>query len=426
MKTTTRYYMRTRQVGKLKGPSPWSPTTFIDVIEDTGVPAVESQKITPVDTAYNSYFGWSTALSADGKTVAIGAYLDNSPKVDAGAAYIFVKSGLSWVQQAKLVASDAYANDALGRSVDISDDGNTIVVGSYQDDDMGSNSGAVYIFVRNGTTWSQQVKLDAIDGAKDDFFGYAVCISGDGKTIFVGSPQDDDNANACGSGYIYNRNGTSWILQSKFVPSELKAADMFGIAADLSQNGNVLLVGAYRGSYIYLNQGAAYIFTRTNGVWKKTAVIIAPDPTYGANFGQAVNMASDGLTAFIGAYHDASSKGAVYVYTYSGSAWIMKQKLVGSDTVTGDNFGVSIASTALGESVIIGSMLDASPLVGAGAAYIFVKTNGVWIESAKLTAHDALKNDNFGRAVAISADGRTAIATATGLATVTASTYVFN
>lgn len=427
MVNPTKYYLRTRQHGLARGVSPWSPVTVvIPPLPETPI-STESQKIMPIDAALNTNFGWATAMSADGKTIVVGAYMDNSPLVDAGSAYVFDRTSTgTYVQTAKLVPNDAASNDAIGRSVDISNDGLTIAVGAFQDDDKGSNSGSAYLFVKVNGVWTQQAKVVAYDGARDDFFGYTVALSGNGLTLFVGSTQDDDNGSACGSGYVFNRNGVDWPLQAKFVPSELLAGEMFGTAADLSYDGNVLVVGAMRCTNSFLNEGAVYTFKRMNGSWTKVSRLLSVSPSYNANFGQCVKVTDDGLMMIVGAYRDDATKGSAYVYTATGNLWLYRQKLVASDRLSGDNFGISVASSIDGSVILIGAHLRAGAFAATGAAYVFKNVNGSWSEISKLTASDALKNDNFGRAVALSGNGTSGVITATGLSTTTAACYAFN
>ncbi|MCK9516986.1 MAG: FG-GAP repeat protein, partial [Ottowia sp.] len=118
-------------------------------------------KLVPSDGAADDWFGYSVAISADGYTAIVGAYKDDDLGTDSGSAYIFTRSGTTWTQQTKLLASDGAAGDSFGFSVAISGDGNTAIVGAYGDDDKGSTSGSAYIFTRSGSTWTQQAKLTA-------------------------------------------------------------------------------------------------------------------------------------------------------------------------------------------------------------------------------------------------------------------------
>src|SRR6266508_458911 len=171
----------------------------------------------------------------------------------AGSAYVFVRSGTGWSQQAKLTASDAASGDRFGDAVGIS--GNTVVVGAS---DAASDAGSAYVFVRSGTSWSQQAMLTASDAAVFDLFGRALAVSGD--TAVIGAPSDDTDAGPnAGSAYVFVRSGTSWSQQAKLTASDAAAFDFFGAAVAIS--GDTVVVGALAddtdaGS----NAGSAYVF----------------------------------------------------------------------------------------------------------------------------------------------------------------------
>ena len=135
-----------------------------------------------------------------GDTIVLGARGDDDAGMDSGSAYVFVRSGTTWTQQTKLTASDAAAGDSFGESVALS--GDTIVVAAYEDDGAGMDSGSAYVFVRNGTAWSQQSKLTANDGAADDHFGESIALRGD--TFVSGAPFDDDDGANSGSAYVFD------------------------------------------------------------------------------------------------------------------------------------------------------------------------------------------------------------------------------
>ena len=161
-------------------------------------------KLTASDGAASDYFGDSVAI--DGDTLVVGARYDDDNGSASGSVYVFIHSGIIWTQQAKLTASDGAADDRFGSSVAI--DGDTIVVGALLNDDNGTDSGTAYVFTRSGTTWTQQAKLTASDGALDDEFGQSVAIAGD--TIVVGADRDDDNGNRQWIAYVFTRSGTAW------------------------------------------------------------------------------------------------------------------------------------------------------------------------------------------------------------------------
>jgi hypothetical protein len=246
--------------------------------------------------------GASVAVSAGGDTIIVGApAADVNGKQDAGAVYVFVRDpggAAVWTQQAKLVAGDGAANDNFGGAVAI--DGDTLVAGASRSDvSGGTDAGAAYVFVRSGTTWSQQAKLTASDRVGFDNFGSAVAIDGD--TAAVGAPADNnEGGDDAGSAYVFVRSGASWTEQAKLVASDGAAAVYFG--ALLALSGDTLLVGAPLATHSGATQaGAAYAFTRPVGAstWTESAKLVRTAPAVGDFFGQAVALSGDG--AMVGA-----------------------------------------------------------------------------------------------------------------------------
>ena len=201
----TQYYVRTRYKGTSMGYSNWSTVSSFTT-KSVYAANTEQAKLVASDGAASDRFGCSVSISADGAYAVIGAYNDAiGANTSQGSAYIFVRSGTSWTQQAKLVASDGATNDKFGYSVSISADGAYAVIGAYYDD-IGANGdqGSAYIFVRSGTSWTQQAKLVASDGAASDQFGWSVSISADGAYAVIGAYGDDTGANnGQGSAYIF-------------------------------------------------------------------------------------------------------------------------------------------------------------------------------------------------------------------------------
>jgi len=232
----------------------------------------EIQKLLPSDGAASDYFGYSVSL--DGDTALIGAYYDDDNGAQSGSAYVFTRSGTTWAQQAKLLASDGAAIDYFGYSVSLS--GDTALIGADGDDDNGVDSGSAYVFTRTGTTWAQQAKLLASDGAVYDSFGWSVSLSGD--TALIGTPFDDDNGNSSGSAYVFTRIGTSWIQSAKLLAADGAAADRFGWRVSLS--GNTALFGVRWDEDNGVNSGSAYMFTKESE--NEPPVFGAPIPVNGS------------------------------------------------------------------------------------------------------------------------------------------------
>lgn len=170
--------------------------------------STELAKLLAEDRENNDQFGWSSGFSKDGNTVIVGATGKSSGlSTKFGVAYLFVRSGNSWSQQAKLQALDWTSDDQFGSAVALSGDGNTALVGAPMEDDSGtSNNGAVYVFTRSGNSWSQQAKILAGDKQNGEQFGSAVAISKDGGTILVGAPLESDSGTTYnGAVYVFTR-----------------------------------------------------------------------------------------------------------------------------------------------------------------------------------------------------------------------------
>lgn len=364
----------------------------------SGTTWMQETKLVASDGAANDQFGVRVALSGD--TAVVGANLDNISASDQGSAYVFVRSGATWSQQAKLIATDAAANDQFGGSVAV--DGDTAIVGAYLDD-VGANTdqGSAYVFVRSGTTWTQQAKLIASDGAASDTFG-SVAVSGD--TAVVGAYIDDVTANGNqGSAYVFVRAGAGWTQQTKLTASDGAANDWFGSSVAVS--GGTVLVSAHLDDIdTNADQGSAYVFRFLGNSWTQEANRVPADGAANDFFGEEVAISGD--TAIVGALGDDiganANQGSAYVFVRSGSGWTQQAKLTASDGAADDGFGWSVAVS--GDTAVIGSALDDGPLSGQGSAYIFVRSGTVWTQSAKLIAPDGVINAGFGVSVAVNAD----------------------
>ncbi|HSK72771.1 MAG TPA: FG-GAP repeat protein, partial [Pyrinomonadaceae bacterium] len=327
-------------------------------------PVGEWAKLTPS--------GYSVAIS--GETVIIGGN---------ESAYVFVRSGTTWIQQQKLTASDGVAGDQFGISVSIS--GNTVIVGAWSDDiGTNQNQGSAYVFVRSGATWTEQQKLTASDGAAGDFFGARAAISGD--TIIVSATHDDvgDNINQ-GSVYVFVRSGTTWTQQQKLTASDGAANDQFGSGVSIS--GDTAVVGAERDDIgTKFDQGSAYVFVRSGAIWTEQQKLIASEGWTAGYFGRSVAISGD--TVIIGNPSDGWAY--AYVFVRSGAMWTQKQRLNASDSRFNDHIGNSVAIS--GSSIII------SP------GYIFRFLSNNWTQESVEVAEDSAAGDNFGYSVAISGD----------------------
>lgn len=226
------------------------------VFRRDGVNWTFHSKLTAFDASANDNFGISVAIWDT--TIVVGAHWDNtSGGADAGSAYVFVQTSGTWTHQARLNASDGATGDRFGRSVALF--GDTSLVGAYWDDtSAGVDSGSAYLFVRTGTTWTQQAKLMALDASAGDWFGYAVALSA--NTAVVGAWLDDTDAGEnAGSVYVYTRNPATWTQRTNITPNDGSPYDAFGVSCAIYDE--TLLVGAYWDDTPFgADAGSAYVF----------------------------------------------------------------------------------------------------------------------------------------------------------------------
>ena len=208
------------------------------VFKRTGASWAQETKLLPSDGAAFDFFGKSVSISGD--YAVVGAQENDDNGTNSGSAYVFKRAGASWAQETKLLPSDGATIDVFGISVSIS--GDYAVVGAHRDSDNGSFSGSAYVFKRTDVTWTQEAKLLPSDGAADDQFGISVSISGD--YAVVGAQENDDNGSNSGSAYLFKRSGTSWAQETKLLASDGAAADEFGRSVSIS--GDYAVVGAWR------------------------------------------------------------------------------------------------------------------------------------------------------------------------------------
>ncbi|MBK7405539.1 MAG: hypothetical protein IPJ41_13135 [Phycisphaerales bacterium] len=345
----------------------------------------ELQKLTASDGATSDGFG--AAVDVQGDVAAISAQTSNAGK--AGEVYVFERSGGVWSQAATLVPPDGEAGDGFGCSVSVS--GETIFVGAYTDDDHGPSSGSVYVFDRAGSQWKYTAKLTPADGAQADIFGTSVSLDGD--TAFVGEPYDDDHGTNSGAAHVYQRTAGKWSHVVKLAPGSLFSGDDFGRSVALSQN--YAIVGADLDDDVMFNSGAAYIYEFVRGNWTAKAKVVAPDGGEIDHFGYSVGI--DGSVAVVGAFASdgaATESGAAYVFERVAGTWIQTAKLVPPDPEMFGYFGISVSVSA--GHVLVGS--------SAGAAYMFENLGGGWKLAARLEQQDSPDPNGFGFKVSVDGD----------------------
>jgi hypothetical protein len=416
-------------------------------------PLLQEAYLKASNTSAGDWFGWSAAIS--GETLVVGAPYEksnavgvdgdqkNTAALNAGAAYVFVHGEVNgqrvWVQQAYLKASNTESYDNFGYAVAVS--GDTIVVGApfedssavgvngLQTDNASPESGAAYVFVRNGAVWSQQAYFKASNTGEGDHFGVSVTVFGD--TIVVGAPyeassaagvngdQNDNSAPGAGAAYLFVRNGTNWAQQAYLKASNAESFDYFGLSVAVYQD--TVIVGApFEGSGATgidgdqtdnsaTNAGAVYVFLRNGTNWSQQAYLKASDTTTNSFLGQALSISGDSVLC--GAPGVANETGAAYVFIRNGAAWNQQGLLTASNGEAGDWFGQSVALSE--DQAVIGAPREASAATGdngdpndntaidAGAAYAFQRSGGTWRQIRYLKASNTEAGDLFGWSAAL-------------------------
>lgn len=354
------------------------------------------------DPMPGDFFG--TAISISGDTIVAGApYDDGSAGPNQGCAYVLLRqpSG-SWLQVAKLTPLDALPGDFFGASVAIH--GGTIVVGADGDDVSAVEQGSAYVFERQTSgSWLQVAKLVASDAAANDYFGFAVSV--DHNTVVVGAYGDDVASAGEGSAYVYERQiGGSWSAAAKLVAADATADDQFGysVAVELG----TIVVGARNADGAYANTGGAYIFERQlAGTWSQAAKMTAADGWPSDLFGSSV--AVRGGTIVVGAPDDdlgaLSNSGSAYVFErQSNTSWLQTTRLAATDAGSTDYFGTAVAVDA--NTIVVGAWGADITANNQGSAYVFERqADGSWEPSVQLLASSPAVYDFFGDAVAIDA-----------------------
>ena len=455
--------------------------------------------------------GNSVALSGDGSTMAIGAPFESSnargingnqndnSMYAAGAVYVFTRQGDSWTQQAYVKASNPGQSDHFGSSVVLSRDGNTMAVAAHfeasaatgvngnQNDDSIPQAGAVYVFTRTGSTWTQQAYLKASNtGKRDegdafgdgDQFGFSLALSGDGNTVAVGAitedsgakqingNQADDSAASAGAVYVFARTGSAWSQQAYVKPATIDAGDLFGFSVALSLDGNTLAAAAFNedGSGRTINpphdnlsgeSGALFVFTRQNGNWSQQAYIKSSRGEVSDGFGFATSMSDDGNTIAVGVGDEACLTpginppgcaddappmrganiwvGAAYVFVRNAGTWSEQAFIKASNAQPYSSFGVRLALSGDGNTLAVSAPLDdhagqgiRPPMIQqflqpiylnawregrnqaeeSGAVYLFTRNGTAWTAGAFVKGSNTDAGDEFGSTVALSGNGR--------------------
>lgn len=397
-------------------------------------------------------FGYSVALSGD--TLAVGAYLEDSSSdttpddnsvIDSGAVYVFTRSGTTWVEEAYIKASNIGTTDNFGISVALS--GDTLAVGatgekssstginSTEIDTLLTLAGAVYVFVRSGTNWSEEAYIKASNTGDQDEFGISVTLSGD--TLAVGAHGEDssttdvkttsdganEDARNSGTVYVFTRNDTSWTEQAYIKASNTGAGDRFGHSIALS--GDSLAVGAHLedsnsditpGDNSVRDSGAVYVFVRNGTDWSQQAYVKAEITTADDYFGFSIALSGDTLA--VGTYLDDgivvnSNSGAVYVFERNAAIWSQQAYIKALNAGKTDLFGKSVALS--GDVLVVGAQQEDTDFPGInqgwndavkdfGAVYVYTRDGIIWSEQSFIKPSTTVSGDFFGSSVAVAGD----------------------
>jgi hypothetical protein len=394
------------------------------------------------------------APNEDSNAVTVGGNATNNLAANSGAAYVFVRSGATWIQQGYLKASNSEAGDNFGMSVAIS--GDTVAVGAPGEASNGTgpannsaaSAGAVYVFTRSAGAWTQQAYLKASIVDAGDSFGTAVAVSGD--TLVVGATGEDSNATGVGgtqldnsaadSGavYVFARSAGLWTEQAYVKASNTGAGDQFGatVALDVDtvavgsrfEDSNAAGVGGNQNDESSSNAGAVYIFTRSGAAWAQQAYLKASTTDAGDEFGSSVALSGDTLA--IGARREDSNgvgvnpgpgaesdnslgeSGAVYIFNRSSGAWTQQAYIKASNAGAGDEFGTSVALDA--NTLAVGAPLEDSNATGingsqtnnaatnSGSVYVYTRVGSTWTQGTYLKAANTDSDDQFGASLSLS------------------------
>jgi hypothetical protein len=355
----------------------------------------EQARLRASDQEIGASFGW--AIHTTGQTALISApFADDGPHPNAGSVYVFDLVANAWTLARKLNAADPAANDSFGFSVALSE--NTALIGAAGDDTAGSvDSGSAYVFTRHLGAWNQTAKLTTSDAGSADNFGFALALQAD--TAVIGAFLDGSAGPETGTVYVFNRSGSQWLQQAALRSADANEGDWLGWSVAISNN--TILAGAMRddtpaGDFA----GSVRAFTFAGGAWSELGQLDAGNDVRESYFGQAIALSAD--TALVAAAPDRGL-GEVWVYVRNGTQWQLEARLQSSDIQHFDGFGQALALD--GDTALIGASVAAgNSAIRSGAAYVFVRKNGVWTEQAKLAAMDGSLFDYFAQSVSLSGD----------------------
>jgi len=449
--------------------------------------SIISNYIKASNTDTDDYFGQKVCISDDGTRLVVSANGEDSNTTGingdqssnsasrAGAVYVFRKNGSTWVQEAYIKASNNEDHDFFGQSISLNSDGSIMAIGSFQEDsnstgingnesdNSASNSGAVYVFTRTDTTWSQEAYIKASNTDAGDYFGYNLDLSQDGERLAVGAYLEDSSATGVGGSessngssesgavYIFTRNAGAWAQEAYIKASNNNTSDYFGYAIALDADATRLVVGAHRedanttgingneSNNSASHAGAVYVFSRSGTTWTQEAYIKPSNTDSEDYFGYRVNFDGDASRLVVGAYQENSNatgvngndadnsisdSGAAYVFKRNGTTWTQEAYIKASNTDSNDRFGWAISLNSDGNRLAIGAHWEGSNALNinsdgtdnsatrAGAVYVFSRNGTTWQQKTYVKASNTEANDWFGYSLSFTANGAVLVVSA--------------
>ncbi|MGY8913403.1 MAG: hypothetical protein ACKVHS_09065, partial [Flavobacteriales bacterium] len=380
----------------------------------------------PPNAVNDDKLGWSVAVSGNGMYALAGSPYDDGGGSNSGALHIYVRNASTnaWTHQQELVIPSITAGDSWGytqHAVSLSNDGTYAVAGAQYHN---SSTGRARVWVRNGTSWSHQQELTISSMPTGQYFGSGVDISTDGNYIIIGAYSDTSIASlgsGAGAAHIFIRSNTTWSHQASLPRTGDGAKGRnFGVSVGISSDGTYAIVGAPLGAYPvdsnHPNTGYAHMYIRSNTTWTHQALMVDPNGNLQDNFGTGVDISGDGNYAVMGANNDTSATGAGFVFVRNGTSWTLQQQLTITSAQAGDHAFEQLQISHDGE-VIVASVRGRKVYITSGAVYgsfvIFTRVGTTWTQIQEITGWGIVNPaaiDNFGYCVGISSDGTMIVA----------------
>jgi Secretion system C-terminal sorting domain/FG-GAP repeat len=354
------------------------------------------------ETAFNQS-GHAISLSADGQTVAIGAYLNEGSGLNAGHVRVYQRISGIWLQIGADIDAEAI-NDYSGWSVSLSDNGLSVAIGAYQNSGNGLHAGQVRVFQFVSGNWVQQ-GADLDGEAAGDQFGFSVSLSADGQTVAVGAPDNAGNGEQAGHVRIFKFNDNTWQQLGSDLNGEA-AGDRSGSTVSMSSDGQTVAIGSQYNDGNGAESGHVRVYQWVDGAWAQQGADVDGEAA-GDFSGYSVNLSIDGKTIAVGAPQNDGNglnAGQTRVYKLISGSWAQLGADINGES-TGDWAGYSVSLSADGQTVAIGAVLNDENGLDAGQTRVYKLVSGIWTQLGADIDSEAA-NDWSGYSVSLSADGQ--------------------